>query len=72
MFLIAAAAAFLLSFCIVGLFAYRLVKPLRQISAAARSLGEGDFSVRVPVASSDEIGQLTLSFNTMADSLSNS
>ena len=72
MFLIAAAAAFLLSFCIVGLFAYRLVKPLRQISAAARSLGEGDFSVRVPVASSDEIGQLALSFNTMADSLSNS
>lgn len=72
MFLVAAAAAFLLSFCVVGVFAYRLVKPLRQMSAAAKSFGEGDFSVRVPVTSSDEIGQLALSFNNMADSLSNS
>ncbi|MGN0478874.1 MAG: ATP-binding protein [Hominenteromicrobium sp.] len=72
MFLIAAAAAFLLAFCVVGLFSYRLVKPLRQMSAAAKSLGNGDFSVRVPVTSSDEIGQLALSFNNMADSLSNS
>lgn len=72
MFLVAAVAAFLLSFCVVGLFAYRLVKPLRQMSAAAKSFGDGDFSVRVPVTSGDEIGQLALSFNNMADSLSNS
>ena len=72
MFLIAAAAAFLLSFCVVGVFAYRLVKPLRQMSAAAKSLGDGDFSVRVPVTSGDEMGQLALAFNNMADSLSNS
>lgn len=72
MFLIAAAAAFVLAFCVVGLFSYRLVKPLRQMSAAAKSLGNGDFSVRVPVTSSDEMGQLALSFNNMADSLSNS
>lgn len=72
MFLIAAVAAFLLAFCVVGLFAYRLVKPLRQMSAAAKSLGNGNFSVRVPVTSSDEMGQLAQSFNNMADSLSNS
>ena len=72
MFLIAAGASFLLSFCVVGIFAYRLVKPLRQMSAAAKSFGSGDFSVRVPVTSQDEIGQLAMSFNNMADSLSNS
>lgn len=72
MFLIAAAASFVLSFCIVGIFVYRMVKPLRQMSAAARSFGNGDFSVRVPVTSHDEVGQLAASFNNMADSLSNS
>lgn len=38
MFLIAAAAAFILAFVVVGLFSYRLVKPLRQMSAAAQKL----------------------------------
>ena len=46
MFLVAAAAALGITFCVVGLFAYRLVKPLRQMSAAARSFGGGDFSVK--------------------------
>ena len=72
MFLIATAAAFILAFVVVGLFSYRLVKPLRQMSAAAKSFGDGDFSIRVPVTSNDEIGQLATAFNNMADSLSGS
>lgn len=72
MFLVAACAALAVTFCVVGAFSYRLVKPLRQMSAAARSFGAGDFSVRVPVTSSDEIGQLANSFNHMANSLTNS
>lgn len=71
-FLLAAIAAFLVSFCIVWLFSYRMVQPLRKMAAAARAFGEGDFSVRVPVCSEDEIGQLSVAFNHMADSLASS
>ena len=67
MFLIAAAAVFMLSFIMVWLFSYRLVRPLHEMSLAAHSFGEGNFSVRVPVTSNDEIGQLALAFNNMAD-----
>ena len=46
-----------------------MVKPLRHMAAAARSFGVGDFSKRVPVTSADEVGQLAVAFNNMADSL---
>ncbi len=72
MFLIAALVAFVVAFVVVGVSAYRLVKPLRLMSSAAKALGKGDFSVRVPVDSADEIGQLALSFNNMANSLASS
>ena len=49
-----------------------MIRPLRSMSAAVKRFGGGDFSVRVPVASDDEIGHLALAFNEMANSLSNS
>lgn len=67
---IAAVLAFTVSFCIIWLFTYRQVRPLREMATAARSFGEGNFTVRVPVTSMDEIGQLAVAFNNMADSLS--
>lgn len=69
-FVLAAIAAFLVSFCAVWLFSYKLVRPLRNMAAAARTFGDGNFSVRVPVTSQDEIGELAVAFNNMASSLS--
>lgn len=72
MFLFAALAAFMVSFCMVWVFSYNMVRPLRIMAGAARSFGDGNFSTRVPVTSRDEIGELALAFNNMADSLASS
>lgn len=69
-FVLAAIAAFMVSFCAVWLFSYNLVRPLRNMASAARAFGDGNFSVRVPVTSQDEIGELAVAFNNMASSLS--
>ncbi|MGN0551691.1 MAG: ATP-binding protein [Acutalibacteraceae bacterium] len=69
-FFFAAIATFAIVFCLVGFFTYNMVRPLRLMSQAAKSFGNGDFSCRVPITSNDEIGQLAAAFNNMADSLS--
>ncbi|HOY27587.1 MAG TPA: histidine kinase dimerization/phosphoacceptor domain -containing protein [Flavobacteriales bacterium] len=42
---------------------------VNEVSQAARSLALGDISGKVPVNSSDEIGQMALSFNGMIDNI---
>ena len=60
---------FALIFCFVGIFSYQLTKPLQQMAKAAKSFGNGDFSIRVNVTSEDEVGELARAFNSMADKL---
>lgn len=48
---------------------YRVTRPLKLMSDAARSLSKGDFSKRIPVETDDEIGELAVSFNQMTNSL---
>lgn len=44
----------------------RISKPMLALSSAAQVISDqGDYSVRVPVESNDDIGQLTTVFNTM-------
>ncbi|MBH3439546.1 methyl-accepting chemotaxis protein [Pseudomonas luteola] len=47
------------------------LKPLGHLVKQAQALGEGQLSVRLKVESHDEIGQLSHSFNQMAEALSN-
>jgi signal transduction histidine kinase len=58
-----------LSLLIALLLAYRLLRPVRELTGAARKLGEGDLSQRVIVSGSDELAVLAGTFNHMADSL---
>ncbi|MDF2534829.1 MAG: sensor histidine kinase [Bacillales bacterium] len=55
---------------IAGIFLSRMIsKPLVQINSAATKMAELDFSVKIPVQSEDEIGQLSESFNEMSRNL---
>jgi len=49
----------------------RVIAPLRAISSAAKKFAAGKFDVRVPVRGSDEVAELALTFNNMAESLDN-
>ncbi|HEU0039186.1 MAG TPA: adenylate/guanylate cyclase domain-containing protein, partial [Verrucomicrobiae bacterium] len=46
-----------------------LSAPIRQLVAGTREVQRGNFAVRVPVRSGDEVGQLASSFNEMAEGL---
>ncbi|RKZ42526.1 MAG: hypothetical protein DRQ49_01580 [Gammaproteobacteria bacterium] len=50
-------------------FSRRIIKPITNLKEAAQKLGQGDFKIRVPVSSKDEIGQLSDVFNRMSDLL---
>ncbi len=55
---------------LVGLLAWRMVlRPVRRLTRAASLVAAGDLAVRVPVTSSDEIGELSESWNTMVGEL---
>jgi methyl-accepting chemotaxis protein len=47
-----------------------IVRPLYQINEAAHRISEGDLTQRIDIHSKDEMGELSQSFNIMADSLS--
>ncbi|MEG2038693.1 MAG: HAMP domain-containing sensor histidine kinase [Oscillospiraceae bacterium] len=68
-FLLSALAVVLMAFVIIYFITSNMVKPLRQMVAATKSFSKGDFTTRIPVNDMDEIGQLSLAFNTMASNL---
>jgi len=47
----------------------RILHPLTQMIEITTKIASGDYSARVPVKSKDEVGQLALAFNRMAESL---
>lgn len=49
----------------------RIVGPLKKISVAAKQFAQGKFDTRVAVSGSDEVAELAVAFNNMAESLDN-
>ena len=69
-FFLSALGVLALTFIAVYIMTLRMVRPLRQMAAAARSFGMGDFSQRIRVFGRDEVAELASSLNNMAISLS--
>ncbi len=62
--------ALAIAFVIIYFVSVRMFYPLTQMSRAAKRYAEGDFSMRIDVRKNDELGELGMAFNNMADSLS--
>lgn len=62
-------AALATSLILTQFLAHGMTSPLRQMTAAARAMARGDYSLRVRATSRDEIGQLATAFNQMAADL---
>ncbi len=47
----------------------RIIHPLRTMTGAAKKFAKGDFTARVQVYGKDEVAELAMAFNNMAESL---
>ncbi len=65
----ATAAGGALALLLSSLVITGILRPMRALSLSAKRVEEGDFEVELQPSSSDEIGALTHSFNTMVDGL---
>lgn len=70
MFAVSALFVLLLVCVIIYFVTHSMVRPLKEMSKAAQQFGNGDFSTRLTVESYDEVGQLAMALNNMAQSLS--
>lgn len=69
LFIITAIIGFLLSTFFAFFLSAKLQQPLLQLKDAAVSISKGNYSTRVNISSSDEIGQLADTFNEMTEKL---
>ncbi|MBC7362005.1 MAG: HAMP domain-containing protein [Candidatus Aminicenantes bacterium] len=61
--------ALLLTILSSNLLARRITRPIKNLVEGTKRISRGDFTYRIPVISSDEIGELTQSFNEMTEQL---
>jgi signal transduction histidine kinase len=54
---------------VAGLIARRVLRPVAVVGEAAGLMAQGDFGVRLPADTNDELGKLAVAFNEMAASL---
>jgi len=65
----ASLAAILLAGVLSFLLMKRVLGPLTQMTNITQKIASGDYSGKVPITTRDEVGQLALAFNRMAESL---
>lgn len=65
----AALTAIIIALLLGWVFARTLVNPITRITKAARQIGEGDLSARTGLTGDDEIAQLGMTFDQMAESV---
>lgn len=66
------AAAVMTLLGVTGLYFMRsIIRPIQEINASTEKFANGDFSARINPRGSDEIGELCVSINHMADALAN-
>ena len=70
MFFVSSIAVLILAFVVAYFVTLKMVQPLKKMSAVAQQYGRGDFSTRLEIESCDEVGQLAMTLNNMAQSLS--
>lgn len=63
------AAALAAGLALTYLLARRILAPVKRLDQAAEAIGRGDYNVRLPVESRDELGRLTETFNNMCASI---
>ena len=68
---VAALWIFLAALIAIYFITERTVSPLRDMSRAVKRMAVGQYDVRVRVQGSDEVAQLAVAFNQMAESLEN-
>jgi HAMP domain-containing protein len=62
-------AAVILAVVLSFLMMREVLAPLTRMTAISGQIAAGEFSVRVPATTQDEVGQLARAFNRMAESL---
>ena len=69
--LLIAGAEILFTLLALGLAGYMLTRHIKSLLSATQKISGGDYNLRIPVASRDEIGVLASNFNTMTDAIRN-
>ena len=64
-----AALALAVSVALLAVISHALTRNLAAVSAASRKVAAGEFDIRVPVHTRDEVGLLAASFNRMATTI---
>ena len=68
-FLTSAFFCLILAFVCIYYLTKSMVKPLQQMSRATKQFAVGDFSYRIKVKGNDELSDLAIAFNDMAEAL---